>query len=107
MALSQGLWVAALGMTMVFVTLGVLLVAIVLLDRAFRPRPVASAPDQSSGVTTMDASGEDRALAAAVGLAVALAASKHRPNNVARPFAPSAWRVQGRRQQMSSSSRRW
>lgn len=107
--MSQGLWVALLGMSMVFVTLGVLMLTIMLLDRAFRPRPVASPPDVPSEDASLDASQEDRSLAAAVGLGLALAASKQEYTNavVSRPSAPSAWRLQGRRQQTTSPSRRW
>jgi len=105
----QGLWIALLGMALVFFSLGLVMVLIVLLDRAFRQRQAVAEPPAVAASPPVEDVVQDKALAAAIGLAVALARSEHghRTNTLSRSAAPSAWRLQGRRQQMTSPSQRW
>lgn len=105
--MTQGLWVALLGMATVFLALGLLMVVIMLLDRAFRDRASREEPPAAAESAPVEAEHEEKAIAAAIGLAIAL--SQRRPAGEARGQlpSPSAWRLIGRRQQMSSSGQRW
>lgn len=103
--MTQGLWVALLGMLMVFSALGLVMVVIVGIDRAFRQRPAVPQPPSLDAPTVQDR-GEDRALAAAIGLALALA-TEPGAGAPARPSRASAWRLAGRRHQMARSAHVW
>lgn len=96
----QGLSITVVGMGLVFAALGILLGVMVALERAFRPRapraPVSQAAEAHEA-------GEDLALVAAIGLALAQAAAQEQPWMEVPEWAeagPGPWAVAGRRRQV-------
>ncbi|MBI2866104.1 MAG: OadG family protein [Chloroflexi bacterium] len=110
--MNQGLWIALMGMTMVFLDLGLLVAVIALLERAFRPpSKTAEHPPAAHEAGYADdapeAGPEGKAMAAAIGLALALAQQGPAGSRREQLTQPSAWRYAGRRYQMRSPSHPW
>ncbi|MGC8837098.1 MAG: OadG family transporter subunit [Anaerolineae bacterium] len=96
----QGLAITVVGMGLVFAALGILLVVMVVLERAFRPRPAQSQAPQAA---EEQEAREDLTLIAAVALALAQAAARE-PVSVEVPQWAEAemgpWAAAGRRRQV-------
>lgn len=110
---SQGIFVASVGMALVFGALLAVMVAIAALDRLFRPRGAEEGPvDRHDGGTstppTRQAPEQERVAAIAVALALAqqetwLGANRapFSPMPPAQP-QPSPWNILGRQGQMNT-----
>ncbi|MGQ9458697.1 MAG: OadG family protein [Anaerolineae bacterium] len=96
----QGLSITVVGMGLVFAALGILLGVMVVLERAFRPRaPHAPIPQAAE----VHEAGEDLALIAAIGLALAQVAAREQawigiPERA--EAEPGPWAIAGRRRQV-------
>jgi len=95
----QGLYITVAGMGLVFAALGLLLLAMVALDRAFRPRP-ADLLVEEAGPEVPE---EDLALVAAVGLALALAEAEGAEEGASPEVLPPGrgWILAGRSRQVT------
>jgi Na+-transporting methylmalonyl-CoA/oxaloacetate decarboxylase gamma subunit len=98
----QGLSITVVGMGLVFAALGILLVVMVVLERAFRPRPARVQAPQGAEVQEAE---EDLALIAVVGLALAQAAARERVAVEVPEWAEvetGPWAAAGRRRQVQA-----
>ena len=97
----QGLWITVVGMGLVFLALGILVLAMMALDRLFRPRAKeAMATEAAEEPST----GEEEIVAIAVALASLLTKKEahvgDRQLGSALRDAPGSWGVVGRGQQL-------
>lgn len=88
-------------MGLVFLALGVLLLVMVVLDRAFQPSPKAVGMPGETGPEAREE--DDLALIAAVGLALALAEAEESPEETpqAAGTAGQGWTMAGRSREIS------
>lgn len=95
----QGLSITVVGMGLVFAALGILFGVMVALERAFRPRPTQAQVPQAAEAQE---AGEELALIAAMGLALAQAAAREQAWMEAPEWAEEsgAWAAAGRRRQV-------
>jgi Na+-transporting methylmalonyl-CoA/oxaloacetate decarboxylase gamma subunit len=69
--LAQGLEISLLGISLTFVALGLLILAMILLERLFRPASSVEEGTPSALVVTVDGDSEDEEVAAAIAVALA------------------------------------
>jgi sodium pump decarboxylase gamma subunit len=97
----QGLWITVVGMGLVFLALGILVVAMMALDRLFRPRAEGAL---ATGAAEEPSTEEEEIVAIAVALASLLTKQEARVGDrqlgSALGDGPGSWSVVGRGQQL-------
>ena len=97
----QGLWIAVVGMGLVFLALGILVLAMMALERLFRPRAKGA---MATGAAEEPSTEEEEIAAIAVALASLLTKKEARVGNrqlgSALGDGPGSWSVVGRGQQL-------
>ncbi|MEA3459353.1 MAG: OadG family protein [Chloroflexota bacterium] len=100
MATTQGIYVTVLGMAILFVALGILMLATMALERLFRPQAVEEAPAKPEEVPSGD---KEKVAAMAVAIA-SLLGEEARPEAVPSPEGGlSSWAFWGRYRQLMRS----
>jgi len=101
MATTQGIYITVLGMAILFVALGILMLATMALERLFRPQAVEEAPAKPEEVASGD---EEKVAAIAVAIASLLEEREKMPKAVPSPERGlSSWAFWGRYRQLMSS----
>ena len=97
----HGLWITVMGMGLVFLALGLLVLAMIALDRLFRPRAKGA---MATGAAEEPSTEEEEIAAIAVALASLLtkkeALVRHQQLGAALGDGPGSWSVVGRGQQL-------
>jgi len=97
----QGLWITVMGMGLVFLALGILVLAMMALERLFRPRAKGA---MASGGAEESSTEEEEIAAITVALASLLAKKEAQVGNrqlgSALRDGPGSWSVVGRGQQL-------
>jgi sodium pump decarboxylase gamma subunit len=96
----QGLWITVVGMGLVFLALGILVLAMMALERLFRPRAKGA---MATGAAEEPSTEEEEIVAIAVALASLLTRREAQLNQQlgsALGDGPGSWSVVGRRQQL-------
>ncbi len=97
----QGLWITVVGMGLVFLALGILVLAMMVLERLFRPRAEGAL---ATGVAEEPSTEEEEIVAIAVALASLLTKKEaqvgDRQLGSALGDGPGSWSVVGRGQQL-------
>jgi len=97
----QGLWITVVGMSLVFLALGILVLAMMALERLFRPRAEVA---MATGAAEQSATEEEEIVAIAVALASLLTKKEtqvgDRQLGSALGDGPGSWSVVGRGQQL-------
>jgi len=97
----QGLWITVVGMSLVFLALGILVLAMIVLERLFRPRDEGA---MATGAAEELSTGEEEIVAIAVALASLLTKKEtpvgDRQLGSALGDGPGSWSVVRRGQQL-------
>jgi Na+-transporting methylmalonyl-CoA/oxaloacetate decarboxylase gamma subunit len=98
----QGLYIALVGISLVFLALGLIVAAMELMGRYLGPRPVSA-----EGARPPEPGDDDRARVAAMAAAIILAEQRHRRQpgtawaSASRASAPSPWQASHRSQTLA------